>query len=229
MAKIITVFNQKGGAGKTTTAVQLAGTMGYRGFDVLIADLDPQGTTSKWVSRSDVFPATLWTGHRYTAEGVQAELKKLSAKFDLIVIDCAPSIDQPGTWSSLLVSDLAIIATKLGPADLDSLPGALALAKEGHRASGRTYPVRILPTAYRKARADERLALEQLANNKQYPEYKLLETSLADRVAYTRSMLYGVTVHSIPKSADAIAEIDSLADEISEILSIPLSKGNADE
>ena len=41
-AHIITVFNQKGGVGKTTTTCQLAGTLGYRGFDLLVADMDPQ-------------------------------------------------------------------------------------------------------------------------------------------------------------------------------------------
>jgi hypothetical protein len=62
-AQIITVFNQKGGVGKTTTTCQLAGTLGYRGFDVLVADMDPQETSSSWISNGPEgfqFPATLW-------------------------------------------------------------------------------------------------------------------------------------------------------------------------
>ena len=39
-------FTRKGGVGKTTTACQLAGTLGHRGYDVLVADLDPQQTSA---------------------------------------------------------------------------------------------------------------------------------------------------------------------------------------
>lgn len=227
-AKIVTIFNQKGGAGKTTSTCQLAGTFGHRGYDVLVADLDKQNSASKWVSRGaeeSRFPATLWTGHMYKGN-IAAELGKLADKFDLIFIDCAPAVDQPGTWASLLVSDLAIIPTKLGPADIDALQDAFELAKEARREAGFDFPVRVLPTAFRKARTDERLALERLENNKAYPDFPALKTSLADRVAFTRSMLYGVTAHSMPKAADAVAELDALADEVAEVLGIPAEKEN---
>jgi chromosome partitioning protein len=46
MSHIVAIINQKGGTGKTTSAVNLGAALAYQGFRTLIVDLDPQGHTT---------------------------------------------------------------------------------------------------------------------------------------------------------------------------------------
>src|SRR5215210_3084198 len=119
-AKIISVVNQKGGSGKTTLSMQLAGSLARRGNKVLVVDADPQGTATRWSASpydEKPFPASV-VGLSAASTKVHREVKKFVPDYQYIVIDCPPAADSPVPQSALLVADLALVPVIPSPPDL---------------------------------------------------------------------------------------------------------------
>ena len=98
--RVFTISNQKGGVGKTTTAVNLAASLAYKGLNVLVIDLDPQGNAS----------TALGVDHHSGVRGIYEVLTEGASLLSVIskspVIDhlyCVPaSIDLAGAELELV-------------------------------------------------------------------------------------------------------------------------------
>lgn len=83
MGKTIAIVNQKGGVGKTTTAVNLVAALGSKGYKTLLVDIDPQGNTTSGlgVNKRNVSKSSydLLTGNARAQEVIiKTEFKNVS-------------------------------------------------------------------------------------------------------------------------------------------------------
>jgi chromosome partitioning protein len=86
MTRIISIANQKGGVGKTTSAVSIAAALAEKGQRVLAVDLDPQGhlTINMGCRRPDELEHTIYdvlTDHRVAAEDVRMHSDTIGVDF----------------------------------------------------------------------------------------------------------------------------------------------------
>lgn len=102
MSKIIAVANQKGGVGKTTTAINLAASLAHLGQETLLIDMDPQGNATSGLG---VEKKTI-TQHVYHALMDEVPLEDILRPTELDWLDLAPAgIDLIGAELELVSSE----------------------------------------------------------------------------------------------------------------------------
>lgn len=213
-AKIVTITNQKGGCGKTTLSMQLAGGLARHGR-VLVVDADAQATATRWAASApdeQPFPATV-TGLAAAGAKLHREVRKYLPDYEYILIDCPPSVESPVPQSALLVSDLALIPIIPAPADLWAASGTRVLIDQAG-ALNETLRTLMIPNMVPHTRLGDEV-LAALSDH----GISLTRTHLRQRTAYRESQVYGTTVHTMGSRArDAIDEVDQLLAEIITVL-----------
>ena len=214
-AKIISVGNQKGGVGKTTVTMQLAGTLA-RKYKVLVVDADEQASATKWaaMAESPQFPAPV-VGLAAAGSKIHRELQRLSEQYDFIFVDCPPSVSSPVPQSAFLVSDLVLIPTRASLPDIWAVQETMQLIERAQTVN-ENIKTAILLNAVQHNTQLGRDAVDIIS---QFDAH-FLETILYQRQAYPQSVLLGGTVAQVTGGKPAMAEIDALTKEILVLLEV---------
>ena len=207
---IITIATSKGGAGKTTLAQCIAGTVAARGHRVAAIDADYNHSLADWVSTFERYPITVETELDETRIIPRAD--SLSEGHDLLVIDTAGAAMQ-ATIFAIGCADLVLIPCQLSSADVVEAAKTKHLVESAGRMSRQEIPVRVVLTDYQPStviaghveRELESCALDHLA------------TRLHRLVAFKEMTFTG----EVPTIGTAGVQINSLIDELAGLGALP--------
>ena len=202
---IISLLNQKGGVGKTTIAVNLAGCFAGRPYRVLLIDGDPQGSVLQWQSIENRNPFDV---KHYPHPLTPGDVKGWARGYDHVIIDAPPAIGEI-TRAILEVSDLAIVPVGPSPLDIWSSKETIALLQEVRK---RRRTLRGMLLICRKI-SRTRIGREAREAMETY-DLAVFRTEISQRIAYVEAMISGRTVLDHAPRSEAADEMRTLCDEI---------------
>jgi chromosome partitioning protein len=153
--RIIAFITQKGGTGKSTLCTNLAVAASEAGENVLVLDLDDQGTTADWgKTRAAPAPAVAAL-RRADAARLPALLETASATYSVVILD-TPGEDSPTTHNAMSAADLCLVPIRPTRAD----GGANRVTVEALLRGGKRFAFLLnqCPTTPGSSRADEMAA-----------------------------------------------------------------------
>jgi chromosome partitioning protein len=206
MAKVITVAQQKGGAGKTTVAAHIAVALAQKGNRVAIIDIDPQGSLGYWHRVREEKFGEGYTGLTFNSLSgwrVGSEVSRLRKQVDFIIIDSPPHTETEAR-TAIRSADMIVVPVQPSPTDLWATKATLDLAK------AEKLPVKVV---LNRVPPNSRLAQTIAA---ELPE--LADTVLGNRVLFASSLMEGRTATEMEPNSVAAQEIKALVKEITAVL-----------
>ena len=201
---VITIAQQKGGAGKTTLVAQLAVAILKTGQSVAVTDIDPQASLSQWhaervktLGKADLALSQI-NGWRTTGE-----VERLAQRHDVVLIDSPPHAETEARIA-VRAAKLVVVPVQPSPMDFWATRPTLELA----RLEKRTALLVLNRIPPRGRLADELVAKAgELGAD-------VAAARIGNRVGYPDAMMRGLSVVEVNRSGRAAQEIDALAEEI---------------
>lgn len=207
--KTIAILNQKGGAGKTTLATNLARAFQFDGQNVLLVDSDPQGSARDWGAANENQTVPVVGLDR---PSLDRDLKAVASNHSLVIVDGAPQIKELAV-AAIKAADLVLIPVQPSPYDIWAAQDLVDLVKARMEImDGRLQVAFVVSRAIRGTRIGGEVveALEGFG-------LPVLSTQIHQRIIYPSSAARGLSVLDCRGEQgyeDAASEIKALAAEI---------------
>ncbi len=205
-ATIITIAQQKGGAGKTTLAIHLASAWADLGKSVAVIDIDPQASLSTWFGLRDARKDPDSLKIEAVAVGgwrVAAEVERQARSHDIVLIDSPPHAETEARIA-VRAANIVVVPVQPSPIDLWATKPILELAR-----AEKVPALLVLNRVV--ARANLTGAMLQAYQALGVP---MAETRIGNRVALAASINEGLGILEYDPMCVAAKEMAALADEV---------------
>jgi chromosome partitioning protein len=210
---VLTIASSKGGPGKSTVAMVLAGSLAAEGFEVIVFDADPTQAFSRWAANAYEGPP-----FQTFAEADETRLAHLISQraedADLAIVDTA-GFGNRAAAVAMTSADAILVPALSGEADITEAEKTIRLAEGLARAARREIPALILLNKQRRTQL-ARHAANEIAN----ADLPRLKATLSDLVAFGELSYSG----KIPASGTAAPEIVALITELRSLGWVPSAK-----
>lgn len=205
-ARVFTVAQQKGGAGKTTLAAHLAVAWTAEDKKVAVVDIDPQMSLTTWYRQREVRWGDAAAGllvSQIKGWRVRNEVERLAEVHDVVIIDSPPHAETEAR-TAVRAASIVIVPVQPSPMDVWATRPTLTLAAEERRPT-----VIVLTRVPPRANLTEEM-LESIAEF----DARVAETQVGNRVVFASALAEGRAVGEVQPRSRASQEISALAEEL---------------
>lgn len=199
-AKTIALLQQKGGSGKTTTAMNMAGGLRELGYSVIVADMDKDKPDAwSWAAKNDSeYDHVLQVDEKQARD----KLTEIKSRCDYVIIDTPPNF-QTAALKAALLADLVVIPAAPSGMDLSGLLEAKDLALTADR------PYRLLGNRIMKNTTMSRSLLNVLDE-----EGFAFSSAIPQSIKFVEAEAAGLYIGDYAKESNAHVQVRKLAKEV---------------
>lgn len=217
---IISFLNQKGGVGKTTLSVNVAGYLAQQGHRVLLIDADKQGSATTWASLRYDAPFQVVSMAR---ANMARDALKLAQDYTHTVIDGPPHAEEVAR-SCIVASDF--VALPIEPSGLSTWASDLTVRQVTEAQEFKPS----LKCGFVVSRKIGKTVIgRDIRNMAAEAGLPILHSEIEQRVAFAESLTMGQTIFEWAPDSSAAHEIEQLTKEIERYVEEDIFNGSQTE
>ena len=225
MGRAIAIANQKGGVGKTTTAINLSACLAAKRKKVLVIDMDPQGnTTSGFGVEKNELENTVYElilGECSVEEcliknvvknvSIKNEIDWIRDQYDFIIIDCPPSLSML-TINAMTTADTVLVPIQCEYYALEGLSQLIHTVNLVRERLNPTLDIEGIVFTMYDARTN--LSMQVVENVKDHLNQKVYKTMIPRNIRLAEAPSYGMPINLYDAKSAGAESYMALADEV---------------